>query len=103
MFFTGVQAAKFYHGAASQHLKSFVPALQLALKDINIQVKYNAERALKHLSEGGAAAAAAQVGAPFTAHLAAMDADSSRVLRDYLKRVVSRLPTDSDDEGNDKW
>jgi hypothetical protein len=32
------QAAKFYFGAAVQHLKDFLPAINLALKDINIQV-----------------------------------------------------------------
>ncbi len=84
------------------------------MKDINIQVKYIAERALKHLSEGGATGGSAASTAPataagggsaaFAAHLAAMDGEAGRFVRDYLKRVVSRLPAESDDEeAADKW
>lgn len=72
-------------------------------------MKYIAERALKHLSEGGSTStsAAAAIGTGSTAFstlLTTMDAETGRFVRDYLKRIVSRLPADSDDEGAaDKW
>ncbi len=72
-------------------------------------MKYIAERALKHLSEGGTgtvSVAPAPVGgnAAFSTQLSTFDAETGRFVRDYLKRVVSRLPADSDDEsGADKW
>lgn len=109
------QAAKHYYGATAQHLKEFVPPLVLAVKDINIQVKYVAERALKHLSEGTSGATATPSGvttatsaspaapsAAFGAYLGGAGEPEGAFLRDYVRRVVSRLPTDSDDEG-DKW
>ena len=45
------QAAKNFHGAASQHIKDFVPAIRAAVVDINLRVKYAAERAFKYLAE----------------------------------------------------
>lgn len=78
-------------------------------------MKYVAERALKHLSEGGsgssssaaapapAAVAPGTLTAAFNTHLAAVDGETSRFVKDYLKKFVSKLPADSDDESADKW
>jgi hypothetical protein len=45
------QAAKNFYGAASQHIKVFIPAIRAAVVDINLRVKYAAERAFKYLAE----------------------------------------------------
>ena len=45
------QAAKNFHGAALQHVKFFIPAIRAAVVDINLRVKYAAERAFKYLAE----------------------------------------------------
>ena len=44
---------KRYPGAAARHHQKFVPPLIAAIKDIDIRVKYVAERAMFYLFEGG--------------------------------------------------
>ena len=81
-----------------------------------LQVKYHAERALKHLCEGVTAAEAAagtQRGqsAVLTTYLqnatsggssaSAVEKDSAQTVRDYMRRVLPTLPADSDNEGYD--
>ena len=46
-----LQAAKNFYGAASQHIKVFIPVIRAAVVDINLRVKYAAERAFKYLAE----------------------------------------------------
>mmetsp|Transcript_90926 Transcript_90926/g.177994 ORF Transcript_90926/g.177994 Transcript_90926/m.177994 type:complete len:3046 (+) Transcript_90926:19-9156(+) len=109
------QASKFYYGAAAQHYKEFFPALVAGLKDIDLRVKYFAERALKHLCEGMTAAECAagvqpgqSVGllqylqtATSGGTTSGIEKDSAQVVRDYMRRILPTLPSDSDNEGYD--
>lgn len=80
------------------------------------QVKYFAERALKHLCEGTTAAEAASgvlpgQSAALTQYLQAATSGGSTVsaaereaamaVRDYMRRVMPTLPAESDSEGYD--
>ena len=82
------------------------------------QVKYSAERALKHLCEGTTAAEVAAGVAPgqssaVTQYLAAAtstsgtnatgaaERESAVATKDYMRRVLATLPVDSDNEGSD--
>lgn len=85
------QASKNYPGASAQHSQAFMPPLISALHDINLGVKYSAERAMKYLLDASS-----------TGTAPALDSDAAKFVKDYAKRVLSKLPSDSDDEGG-KW
>lgn len=93
------QASKRYPAASLKQAQKWVPPLVSALKDINIRVKFVAERALLHLLDGGNATALASFEAGAAA---AGNSELVKFLRDYTKTTLCRLSTDSDNEG-DKW
>lgn len=81
-----------------------------------MQVKYSAERALKHLCEGTTAAEAASGVQPGQSALlsqylqgvgagnstaSAAERDCVSTVRDYMRRVLPTLPAESDNEGDD--
>lgn len=74
-----------------------MPPLIVAVKDINIRLKYIAERAMKYLLDGGENATI------LSAFAAGTDTESARFVREYARRSLCRLPADSDDESADKW
>jgi hypothetical protein len=90
------QTAKSYPVASQQHINHFMPALILAVKDSNIRLKYIAERAMKYLLDGG------ENMTIINAYVSSSDGDSGRFVREYARRTLTRLPADSDDEG-DRW
>ena len=92
-----MQAAKSYPIASQLYLQHFMPPLIAAVKDINIRLKYIAERAMKYLLDGGENATV------LSTYAAGADPDSARFVREYARRTLSRLPVDSDDESTDKW
>jgi len=98
------QAAKNYYGATSQQIKSMVPPLLLATKDINLMVRYAADRALKHLSEAPSSsssnAAGGFVTSPAMTAYIATNIAAAIEMKDYIRRILSKLPNDSEDEGN---
>ena len=109
------QASKFFFGAAAQHYKEFLPPLVASLKEIDLRVKYSAERALKHLCEGITTAEAASGVAPGqsalltqyltglssgTSNASAAEKEAAVVVRDFMRRVMPGLPAESDNEGD---
>lgn len=90
-------AAKSYPIASQLHMQHFMPPLIAAVKDINIRLKYIAERAMMYLLEGGANPTL------LATYTAGADVESARFVKEYARRSLSRLPVDSDDEFNDKW
>jgi hypothetical protein len=64
----------------------------IGLRDLNLSVKSMAERAMKYLLDGG------NNSTILTSYSSKVDSESSTFVRDYAKRVISRLATDSDDE-----
>lgn len=89
------KAAKGYRQATARHLSSFVPPLVTGARDLNMRVKHESDRALKYLLEGGN---------PQTTNTVAsqLDGETGTFLKDYAKRILVRMPDDSDGEG-DKW
>lgn len=90
------ESAKRYPQAAARHLQLFVPPLMAALKDINISVKYVAERALKYLLDSGnpQALAAFETGATIAGNI-----DLIKSVRDCVKYSLAKMSAaDSDDE-----
>ena len=73
-----------------------MPALVQATKDFNLSFKFQADRTLRHLLDGGSAQA---VGA-FAAGCS--DQELVKFVKDYAKRIISQLSADSDNE-QDKW
>ncbi len=86
-----------------------------SLKEIDLRVKYSAERALKHLCEGTTAAEAASGVAPGqsalltqyltglssgTSNASAAEKEAAVVVRDFMRRVMPGLPAESDNEGD---
>lgn len=61
------------------------------LHDLNLSVKSMAERAMKYLLESGNSSNLAT-------YSSKADSDSVAFVRDYAKRVLSKMPSDSDDE-----
>lgn len=43
------QAAKYFPGAASQHVQAFMPVIVAGLHDFDLSVKKGSERAMKHM------------------------------------------------------
>ena len=91
------QAAKSYPIASQLYMQQFMLPLIVAIKDINIRLKYIAERAMKYLLDGGENASI------LNTYTAGADTDSARFVREYARRSLCRLPADSDDESADKW
>ena len=75
-----------------------MPPLISALHEISLGVKYIAERAMKHLLDGGSNPAVIAAYASGGA-----DSDNVKFVRDYAKRVLSTLTADSDDETGKSW
>jgi len=90
------EGAKHYPGASGQHLQSFMPPLVSALHEVNLSVKYAAERAMKYLLDGG------NNPAIMTTYAAGADSGTVTFVKDYAKRVLSKLTADSEDEAG-KW
>ena len=90
-------AAKSYPIASQLHMQHFMPPLIAAVKDINIRLKYIAERAMMYLLDGGSNPTL------LATYTASADVESARFVKEYARRSLSRLPADSDDELNDKW
>ena len=88
-----------YPTGSAKHLQRMVPPLVKALQDLNIRVKYAAERALRHLLDGGSAAS---VTAFESGAAAAGNGDLVKFVRDYSRNTLSRMSAESDQEG-DKW
>jgi hypothetical protein len=64
-------------------------------------VKYSAERALKHLSEGGGSQESDErlLSAAFNNYLASSaEADTRKFVKDFVSKYTSKQPLDSDDE-----
>lgn len=98
--------------ATAQHLQEFMGSVIACLHDLNLSVKATAERVMKHLLAGSISAkdstsestGASGMDAVLKAYSAKADSDSVVFVRDYAKRVVSRLTEDSDDEEKiSKW
>jgi hypothetical protein len=88
--------SKNYRQACFHHATEFMSALITGTKDINLRVKYVADRGMKYLLDGGKNAAALQ------AYLSAADPESGRYVKDYCTRVLVRMSDVSDDE-SDQW
>ena len=69
-----------------------VPPLLAAVKDSNIRVKMCAERTLLHVLEINTR------NATLDEYVASADMAAARFVRDYARRVLARLKSDSDDE-----
>ncbi|KAJ1402319.1 hypothetical protein B484DRAFT_424457 [Ochromonadaceae sp. CCMP2298] len=99
------QAAKFYFGAASQHLKELLPPLMASLGGIDLQVKFCAERALKHLCEGLSSAEMVQGTAPGqgAALLSFLQSggEVAAAVKTYVRSTLPGMPIFSEDEGYD--
>jgi len=82
--------------AAAQQLQKYalmwVPVLLKAAGEINLRIKYMAERTMYLLLEGGSTTALNAFGAKTDAALGAQ-------VRDYCKKYLSRLSADSEGEG----
>jgi hypothetical protein len=77
----------------------FMPALMAATRDINLSVKYVADRALKYLLDGGS-----QQGVnAFVTSCEQSQQDQIKFVKDYSKKILAGLPEDSDNEGDSRW
>jgi len=85
-------AAKLFPEAIRQQIHIVVPPLLKVVKDPSLQTKLISERALLHVLEIHTR--------PETLNefISKADADSARFIRDYSRRVLARLPAESEDE-----
>lgn len=84
--------AKNLPDVANHNIVQCMAPLIIAVKDINIRIKTVAERAMRHLLRGGMAPG------PINAYAAAVDSESASFVKDYARRVLAKLPEESDDE-----
>jgi ABC-type transporter MlaC component len=91
--------AKHYTAASNKYVYRFMPALMAATRDINLSVKYVADRALKYLLDGGS-----QQGVnAFVTSCEQSQQDQIKFVKDYSKKILAGLPEDSDNEGDSRW
>lgn len=77
----------------------FFPVLIQATKDIDLRVKYSAERAMWQLCEGPTPGTSSMGSNIFQQYLTRADAESQKFLKDYYNRILSKMTTaDSDEE-----
>jgi hypothetical protein len=92
-------------------LKDFIPCLLTTLRDIDLRVKYHAERCLKHLCEGITITEAMNGCKPGNNALvlqylnnsnsSSQEKEHINMLRDYMRRILPTLSVDSENEGYD--
>ena len=71
------------------------------LKDVNIQVAYQAERALRHLCNNSGPSASSSSSSSLTQPMTQFLAQGGGVtaaLKDFCRQVLPRLPADSEDD-----
>ena len=89
------QLAKAYPETAIAKIAVCMPPLIAAARDINIRTKSIAERAMRYLLQG------ATNPGPINDYVAIAERDAGLFVKDYARRILSKLPEDSDDEGTD--
>lgn len=90
-------AAKSHYSTAKKYTGVFMPSLIATIQDAaNIKVKYTAERAMYYLLQGG------QNPAVVNAYAATASGQDVAFVKDYARRILSKQPEDSEDEGS-KW
>jgi hypothetical protein len=86
------QGSKNFPGATQQYIHKFMPALIKNVQDINIRVQNCAQRSMYHLLDKGTN------NVLLASYSSAADGDSSSFVKDYCKRIISKLDEDSDDD-----
>ena len=87
------------YGATSQYMGAFFPPLMTATKDIDLRVKYAAEKAMWQLCEGPTPGTSQSGSNIFQQYLTRADNETQRFLKDYYNRILSKMTSvDSDEE-----
>lgn len=87
---------KRYPGAAGRHHLKLVPPLVAAIKDIDIRVKYAAERAMYYLFEGGNNKAAIT-----NFEQACSDKETAKFVKAYVSNNLTKMSTTNFDSDNE--
>jgi hypothetical protein len=70
-----------------------MPPLIALAKEIDLRVKYSADRALKALCDGSSPSTGVGM-QQYQNYLSRTDSESQRFLKDYYRRVISQLADD---------
>lgn len=82
---------------AAELVNVLMPPILIALKGFDIQLKYISERAAKYIFQIVTSSGSSNTNT-LSAYAALVDSNSGAFVRDYARRILSKLPDDSDNE-----